>query len=140
MKGLFECKASESNIRRIRVKDIVKEVEDYLETYSSVGMDISCSKQLAQLFTKVWAGSFQDWMCIKSQGQIQGFPGDLSLGIAFSGDMSPRISETEKLEWDSFPGDILERHRRAHIVSVKQLSATVDGFPGQHVARDTKIN
>ncbi|GKA66090.1 hypothetical protein Tco_0765898 [Tanacetum coccineum] len=41
MKGLSECKASESNIRRIRVKDIVKEVEDYLKTYSSAGMDIS---------------------------------------------------------------------------------------------------
>ncbi|GKA23785.1 hypothetical protein Tco_0709818, partial [Tanacetum coccineum] len=27
--------------RRIRVKDIVKEVEDYLKTYSSAGMDIS---------------------------------------------------------------------------------------------------
>ncbi|GKB79181.1 hypothetical protein Tco_0946076, partial [Tanacetum coccineum] len=41
MKGLAECKASESNIRRIRVKDIVKEIEDYLKTYSSAGMDIS---------------------------------------------------------------------------------------------------
>ncbi|GJW06292.1 hypothetical protein Tco_1568715 [Tanacetum coccineum] len=41
-KGLSECKASESNIRRIRVKDIVKEAEDYLKTYSSAGMDISC--------------------------------------------------------------------------------------------------
>nr|GEW89374.1 hypothetical protein [Tanacetum cinerariifolium] len=41
MKGLSECKASESNFRRIRVKDIVKEVEDYLKTYSSAGMDIS---------------------------------------------------------------------------------------------------
>ncbi|GKB37230.1 hypothetical protein Tco_0882172, partial [Tanacetum coccineum] len=41
MKGLFECKASESNIRRIRVKDIVKEVEDYLQTYTSAEMDIS---------------------------------------------------------------------------------------------------
>nr|GEU74514.1 hypothetical protein [Tanacetum cinerariifolium] len=41
MKGLSEYKALESNIRRIRVKDIVKEVEDYLKTYSSVGMDIS---------------------------------------------------------------------------------------------------
>ncbi|GKD70535.1 hypothetical protein Tco_1324625 [Tanacetum coccineum] len=40
MKGLSECKASESNIKRIRVKDIVKEVKDYLKTYSSVGMDI----------------------------------------------------------------------------------------------------
>nr|GEY63246.1 hypothetical protein [Tanacetum cinerariifolium] len=41
MKGFSECKASESNIRRIRVKDIVKEVEDYLKTYSSAGMDIN---------------------------------------------------------------------------------------------------
>ncbi|GKC24340.1 hypothetical protein Tco_1026490, partial [Tanacetum coccineum] len=40
MKRLSECKASESNIRRIRVKDIIKEVEDYLKTYSSAGMDI----------------------------------------------------------------------------------------------------
>ncbi|GJY18010.1 hypothetical protein Tco_0389501 [Tanacetum coccineum] len=43
MKGLSECKALESNIRRIQVKDIVKEVEDYLKTYSSAGMDISWS-------------------------------------------------------------------------------------------------
>nr|GEW01286.1 integrase, catalytic region, zinc finger, CCHC-type, peptidase aspartic, catalytic [Tanacetum cinerariifolium] len=41
MKGLFECKASESNVRRIQVKDIIKEVKDYLKTYSSAGMDIS---------------------------------------------------------------------------------------------------
>ncbi|GJW57796.1 reverse transcriptase domain-containing protein [Tanacetum coccineum] len=45
MKGLSECKASESNIRRIRVKDIVKEVKDYLKTYSSAGMDISCYRE-----------------------------------------------------------------------------------------------
>nr|GEW10122.1 hypothetical protein [Tanacetum cinerariifolium] len=30
-----------SNIRRVRVKDIVKEVEDYFNTYSSAGMNIS---------------------------------------------------------------------------------------------------
>ncbi|GJZ97505.1 hypothetical protein Tco_0669958 [Tanacetum coccineum] len=41
MKGLSECKALESNIRRIQVKDIVKEIKDYLKTYSSAGMDIS---------------------------------------------------------------------------------------------------
>ncbi|GKA20479.1 hypothetical protein Tco_0700468 [Tanacetum coccineum] len=41
VKGLSECKASESNIRRIQVKYIVKKVEDYLKTYSSAGMDIS---------------------------------------------------------------------------------------------------
>ncbi|GJT68144.1 hypothetical protein Tco_1019624 [Tanacetum coccineum] len=41
MEGLSECKASESNIKRIQVKDIVKEVEDHLKKYSSAGMDIS---------------------------------------------------------------------------------------------------
>ncbi|GKF02874.1 hypothetical protein Tco_0029797 [Tanacetum coccineum] len=41
MKGFSECKALESNIRSIQVKDIVKEVKDYLKTYSSAGMDIS---------------------------------------------------------------------------------------------------
>ncbi|GJZ08038.1 hypothetical protein Tco_0542321 [Tanacetum coccineum] len=41
MKGLSECKASESNAKRIQVKDIVKEVEDYLKIYSSARMDIS---------------------------------------------------------------------------------------------------
>ncbi|GJX54685.1 hypothetical protein Tco_0283054 [Tanacetum coccineum] len=46
LKGLSECKASEGNFRRIQVKDIVKEVEDYLKTYSSAGMDISWWKTL----------------------------------------------------------------------------------------------
>ncbi|GJU61112.1 hypothetical protein Tco_1238878 [Tanacetum coccineum] len=41
IEGLAECKASASNLRRIQVKDIVKEVEDYLKTYSSAEMDIS---------------------------------------------------------------------------------------------------
>ncbi|GJS45143.1 hypothetical protein Tco_0595264 [Tanacetum coccineum] len=41
VKGLSECKASESNIKCIQVKDIIKEVEDHLKTYSSAGMDIS---------------------------------------------------------------------------------------------------
>ncbi|GKF20219.1 hypothetical protein Tco_0068857 [Tanacetum coccineum] len=76
-------------------------------------------------------------ICHYPQGQIRGFPGDLSLGIAFPGDMLPGISGTEKLEWDTFPSDIPGRQRRAHIVSVKQLSAMVEAFPGRHVARDT---
>ncbi|GKC55207.1 hypothetical protein Tco_1077952 [Tanacetum coccineum] len=41
MQGLSECKASESNVRRIRVKYIVKKVEDSLKTYLSTEMDIS---------------------------------------------------------------------------------------------------
>ncbi|GJW82558.1 hypothetical protein Tco_0146533 [Tanacetum coccineum] len=39
--GLVKSIALASNIRRIQVKDIIKEVEDYLKTYSSDGMDIS---------------------------------------------------------------------------------------------------
>ncbi|GKF97013.1 hypothetical protein Tco_0292834, partial [Tanacetum coccineum] len=34
------CKASACNLRGIQVKDIVKEVKDYLKTYSSAEMDI----------------------------------------------------------------------------------------------------
>ncbi|GKA82267.1 hypothetical protein Tco_0789015 [Tanacetum coccineum] len=43
IKGLSEYKALESNIRHIQVKDIVKEVKDYLKTYSLAGMVISWS-------------------------------------------------------------------------------------------------
>ncbi|GJS76750.1 hypothetical protein Tco_0726631 [Tanacetum coccineum] len=43
--GLPECKASESNVRRIQVKGIIKEVEDHLKTYSLAGMDISWKLQ-----------------------------------------------------------------------------------------------
>nr|GEW42542.1 hypothetical protein [Tanacetum cinerariifolium] len=41
IEGLAECIASASNIRRIQVTDIVKEVEDQFKTYSSAVMDIS---------------------------------------------------------------------------------------------------
>ncbi|GKG23287.1 hypothetical protein Tco_0391323, partial [Tanacetum coccineum] len=50
--------------------------------------------------------------------------------------MSPGISRWGKLEGDSFTGDILGREGGVHIVLVKQLSATVEGFPGRHDARD----
>nr|GEW54341.1 retrovirus-related Pol polyprotein from transposon TNT 1-94 [Tanacetum cinerariifolium] len=39
--GLTKYKALVSNLRRIQVKDIGKEVEDHSKTYSSAGMDIS---------------------------------------------------------------------------------------------------
>ncbi|GJX94789.1 hypothetical protein Tco_0349375 [Tanacetum coccineum] len=41
VKGLFEYKTSKSNVRRIQVKDIVKDVKDHLKTYSLARMDIS---------------------------------------------------------------------------------------------------
>nr|GEV03388.1 hypothetical protein [Tanacetum cinerariifolium] len=43
IKGLADGKASASNLRDIQVKDIVKEVKDYLKIYSSDNMDIRCS-------------------------------------------------------------------------------------------------
>ncbi|GJW79164.1 hypothetical protein Tco_0140846 [Tanacetum coccineum] len=55
MKGPSECKASKSNFRRIQVKDIVKEVEDYLKTYSSARMDNSWMRMEVLLrIHKVW--------------------------------------------------------------------------------------
>ncbi|GJT40101.1 hypothetical protein Tco_0939966 [Tanacetum coccineum] len=40
IKGLADGKASVSNLKDIQVKDIVKEVKDYLKTYSPAEMDI----------------------------------------------------------------------------------------------------
>nr|GEV23190.1 retrovirus-related Pol polyprotein from transposon TNT 1-94 [Tanacetum cinerariifolium] len=57
MKGLSEYKASTSNIRRIRVKDIVKEVEDYLKTTRQLGW-ISGEEQVElKLFFDIQAGN-----------------------------------------------------------------------------------
>ncbi|GJW90423.1 hypothetical protein Tco_0167976 [Tanacetum coccineum] len=49
IEGLAECKAVVSSLRRIQVKDIVKEVEDYLKTYSSARMDIRWILDTSQL-------------------------------------------------------------------------------------------
>nr|GEX85135.1 hypothetical protein [Tanacetum cinerariifolium] len=40
-----------------------------------------------------------------SPATIPGNPGRLIAGITFPCDMSPEKSRTEKLEWDTFPGD-----------------------------------
>ncbi|GJR98498.1 hypothetical protein Tco_0270672 [Tanacetum coccineum] len=64
-------------------------------------------------------------ICLFPQRQIRGIPGDLSLGIGFPGDLSPGIYRAEKLEGDTFPGDLPGRHRGAHTVSVKQIFATM---------------
>ncbi|GJX43039.1 retrovirus-related pol polyprotein from transposon TNT 1-94 [Tanacetum coccineum] len=42
IKRLAECTTSANNLRGIQVKDIVKKIQDYLKTYSSAEMDISC--------------------------------------------------------------------------------------------------
>ncbi|GJV43009.1 hypothetical protein Tco_1427545 [Tanacetum coccineum] len=47
IKGLVDGKASTSNLGDIKVKDIVKEIEDYLKTYSSAEMDIRCKWNLS---------------------------------------------------------------------------------------------
>ncbi|GKE07662.1 hypothetical protein Tco_1399680 [Tanacetum coccineum] len=56
VKGLFKCKASESNIRRIQFKNIVKEVEDYLKTYSSAVEEVLILE--AYLITTLEDGPF----------------------------------------------------------------------------------
>ncbi|GKB73744.1 hypothetical protein Tco_0935156 [Tanacetum coccineum] len=42
IKGLADSTTSGSNLRDIQVRDIVKEVEDHLKTYSLAEMDIRC--------------------------------------------------------------------------------------------------
>ncbi|GKC08552.1 retrovirus-related pol polyprotein from transposon TNT 1-94 [Tanacetum coccineum] len=65
-----------------------------------------------------------------------GYPGRLVAGDRFPGRHVAQDKWNGKARMGFLPG----RHRRAHIVSVKQLSVTVEGFPGRHVARDAKIN
>ncbi|GJS35680.1 retrovirus-related pol polyprotein from transposon TNT 1-94 [Tanacetum coccineum] len=47
----FQRETLESNVRRIQFKDIVKEVEDHLKTYSSARMDISWHLLLCRTYT-----------------------------------------------------------------------------------------
>ncbi|GJR50623.1 gypsy type transposase [Tanacetum coccineum] len=56
IEGLVECKALANNLRHIQVKDIVKEVEDHLNTYSSAGMDISEEQAELKHFFKLGFG------------------------------------------------------------------------------------
>ncbi|GKF62527.1 hypothetical protein Tco_0182581, partial [Tanacetum coccineum] len=82
--------------------------------------------------TAVHSGENDDHynICLFPQRQIRGIPGDLSLGIGFPDDLSPGICRAEKLEGDTFPGDLPGRHRGAHTVSVKQIFATTTCRPG----------
>nr|GEV79710.1 serine--tRNA ligase [Tanacetum cinerariifolium] len=72
MKGLFECKASESNVRRIQFKDIIKEVKDHLKTYSSTGIDISwfvCSSTDSGRSSNRSSSITIKWVCGKRGGK-----------------------------------------------------------------------
>ncbi|GJU51764.1 hypothetical protein Tco_1221319, partial [Tanacetum coccineum] len=73
-----------------------------------------------------------------SPGTNPGFPGRLVAGDRFPGRHVARDKWNGKARWGAragrqrratTPGDNAGRQRRANIVSVKQLSATVEGFP-----------
>nr|GEU87732.1 hypothetical protein [Tanacetum cinerariifolium] len=75
VKGLSECRVSESNIR-LQVKDIVKEVEDYLKTYSSAGTDISWHRSAVSI-------SCQDKFACKLDSSIKfTCSKDIELGLS----------------------------------------------------------
>nr|GEW88831.1 hypothetical protein [Tanacetum cinerariifolium] len=61
-----------------------------------------------------------------------GNPGRLVAGDRFPGRHAARETSNRKARMGYLPG----RQRQAYIVSVKQLSDTVEGFPGRHVARE----
>ncbi|GJY98161.1 hypothetical protein Tco_0515071, partial [Tanacetum coccineum] len=56
-----------------------------------------------------------------------GYPGQLVAGDKFPGRLVARDRSSGKARRDTFPGDLPGRHRGAHIVSVKQIFATVEG-------------
>nr|GEZ96653.1 hypothetical protein [Tanacetum cinerariifolium] len=64
------------------------------------------------------------------------FRGRHVVGVRFRGRHVARDTSNRKARMGYLPG----RHRRAYIVSGKQLSAMVDGFPERHVPREPTIN
>ncbi|GKC73373.1 hypothetical protein Tco_1119256 [Tanacetum coccineum] len=68
-----------------------------------------------------------------------GYPGRLVRRIVSRATLSPRDMVERKSTNVYVPGDLPGRHRGAHTVSVKQIIATVEGFPGRHVARDNDV-
>nr|GFC69060.1 hypothetical protein [Tanacetum cinerariifolium] len=71
-----------------------------------------------------------------SPGTNSRFPERLVVGDTFLRRHVARDKWNGKARMGNLPG----RHQRAHIISVKQLSATVEGFLERHVPWDTKIN
>nr|GEX52261.1 NBS-containing resistance-like protein [Tanacetum cinerariifolium] len=102
MKELSECKASESSIRRIRVKDIVKKVEDYLKTYSSAGMDISCVRRGGMTKPHVLAAKASSSKALISNHQFQDSDSDVEedqrTNNEFMADLNAEYHERSLLE------------------------------------------
>nr|GEW33365.1 reverse transcriptase domain-containing protein [Tanacetum cinerariifolium] len=65
---------------------------------------------------------YHDWLSCP----VMAFSGDLSLGIHFPGDLSPRNVGRGMLAMASFPGDNPQRNRRSHIFSSPEISATFE--------------
>ncbi|GKA26743.1 hypothetical protein Tco_0712852 [Tanacetum coccineum] len=63
------------------------------------------------------------------------FPGRLVARDTFPGRLVARDRSSGKARRGYLPG----RHRGAHTVLVEQIFATVEGFLGRHVARDTEF-
>ncbi|GKA61248.1 hypothetical protein Tco_0760655 [Tanacetum coccineum] len=94
------------------------------------GFDIPCGS-VCYVFDR-----FEDTRTLQhlsfSPATNPGNPGRLVAGDRFPGRHVARDMSNGKARWGARAG----RQRRANIVSVKQLSATVEGFPRRLVARD----
>nr|GEW67171.1 hAT dimerization domain, ribonuclease H-like domain protein [Tanacetum cinerariifolium] len=71
------------------------------------------------------------------KAKISAFPDDLSLGMSFPGDLSPRNSRWGTLVRDSFSSDNPQRKGGSYIFSSQEISATVAHIPRRHVAGET---
>nr|GEX90368.1 hypothetical protein [Tanacetum cinerariifolium] len=85
---------------------------------------MDCNKRCFQQRAKL------DIMSQMSKSTIPGNSGRLVAGDRFPGGHVAQETSNGKARMGYLPG----RQRRAYIVSVKQLSATVEGFPRRHVA------
>nr|GEW63638.1 reverse transcriptase domain-containing protein [Tanacetum cinerariifolium] len=122
-RSMFEITNCDVTSLKVAVRMMIHRADDFTETIKEF---------------KVNMLAFHEWIEMAAIGDTRtgnqwkrhsgGFPGDLSLGIPFPGDLSPGKRRWGRLVRDSFLGDNPRRKGWSHVLFSQELSATVANF------------
>ncbi|GJU11700.1 hypothetical protein Tco_1134096 [Tanacetum coccineum] len=134
MKGLSECKESESNVRRIQVKDVVKDAKNHFNLLVT-GMDI-------QLRSAVSISCPDKFACkLDSLVKFTCSKGDLTLVDMMPNikttNTSPTINVSRSVDDDLLLPQLLDSRGGSHITNVPTFDK--DDFTRPSDIKDTKI-
>ncbi|GJS72822.1 hypothetical protein Tco_0705663 [Tanacetum coccineum] len=134
MKGLSECKESESNVRRIQVKDVVKDAKNHFNLLVT-GMDI-------QLRSAVSISCPDKFACkVDSLVKFTCSKGDLTLVDMMPNiettNTSPTINVSRSVDDDLLLPQLLDSRGGSHITNVPTFDK--DDFTRPSDIKDTKI-